>query len=99
MLIFNFLEEFQISPLFPLFIYNSRNFLDFSLSNYSVTVALLCFIFVMIINVFSFFYEVNLLIQTNVSNGLDLAVAAIQAIFINLILKAQVLSAIKCVGC
>ena len=78
MFIYNPLEQFQVSPLFTLFIYNNSNFLDFSLSNYSVTVALLCFFFVMIINVFSFFYEVNLLIQTNVSNGVELAVAAIQ---------------------
>jgi len=96
---YTILKQFQLSLLFTLFIYNNSNFLDFSLSNYSVTVALLCFIFVMIINVFSFFDEVNLLIQTIVLNGLKLAVAAIQAIFLNLILKAQVLSAIKCVGC
>jgi len=50
----------------------------------------------MIINVFSFFYEFNLWIQ---AIGLELAVAAVQAILLNLILKAQVLSAIKCVGC
>ncbi len=93
---YTILKQFQLSLLFTLFIYNNSNFLDFSLSNYSVTVALLCFILVMIINVFSFFYEVSLWIQ---AIGLELAVAAIQAIFLNLILKAQVLSAIKCVRC
>jgi hypothetical protein len=82
MLIFNFLEEFQISSLFPLFISNNSNFLDFSLSNYSVTVALLCFFFVMIINVFSFSCEVNLLVQTIVLINLGLAVAAIQVYFL-----------------
>jgi len=45
MFIYNPLEQFQVSPLFTLFIYNNSNFLDFSLSNYSVTVALLCFFF------------------------------------------------------
>jgi len=80
MFIYNPLEQFQVSPLFTLFIYNNSNFLDFFLSNYSVTVTLLCFFFVMIINVFSFFNEVNLLIQTNISSGLELVVAAIQAV-------------------
>jgi len=87
MFIYNFLKQVQVSPLFTLFISNKSNFLDFSLSNYSVTVALLCFILVMIINIFSFFYEVTLWIQTIVLNcinvtfvlSLELAVAAIQA--------------------
>ncbi len=75
MFIYNFLKQFQISPFFSKHFFNNSNFLDFSLSNYSVTVALLCFIFVMIINVFSFFDEVNSWIQ---AIGLELAVAAIQ---------------------
>jgi hypothetical protein len=82
MLIFNFLEEFQISPFFSKLFSNSRNFLDFSLSNYIVTVALLCFIFVMIINVFSFFYEVNLLIQTIFLKNLGLVIATIRVYFL-----------------
>jgi ATP synthase subunit 6 len=78
MFIYNPLEQFQVSPLFTLFIYNNSNFLDFSLSNYSVTVALLCFFFVMIINVFSFFYEVNLLIQTIVLNFINVSLQMIK---------------------
>jgi hypothetical protein len=78
MFIYNFLKQFQVSPFFSKHFFNSSNFLDFSLSNYSMKVALLCSILVMIINIFSFFYEVSLWIQTNVSNGVELAVAAIQ---------------------
>ena len=74
----NLLERFQISRFFSKTLYNNSNFLDFSLSNYSVTVALLCFFFVTIINVFSFSYEVNSWVQINILNGLELAVAAIQ---------------------
>jgi hypothetical protein len=60
-----------------------NNFFGFSLSNYSVTVALLCFFFVMIINAFSFIYETG---QIYSSLSLELAVAAIQAyVFITLL--------------
>jgi hypothetical protein len=34
----------------------------------------------MLINVFSFFDEVNLLVQTNILNGVELVVATIQAV-------------------
>jgi ATP synthase subunit 6 len=64
MLIANPLEQFAADSFFNLFFYSSGLFLDFTFTNYSFTAFILIFFLVMIINVFSFYYEINFAAQT-----------------------------------
>lgn len=78
MKISNPLEQFQSDSLFNLFYFDNSLLLDFSITNYTITVFLLIFFLVFIINVFGFFYQVNMLGQTILIQFINIGIQMIK---------------------
>ena len=78
MKISNPLEQFQVNSIFNLFYFDGGFLFDFSISNYSITVFILVFFLIMIINVFGFFYQINLFGQTLLINFINISIQMIK---------------------
>ena len=74
MLIYNHLEQFTVNSLFSIYYYSSTNWLfDFSITNYSLTVALLIFFIITLINVFGINYQINSFFQNFIISLLNMS--------------------------
>lgn len=78
MFIANPLEQFAADSIFNLFFYSSGLFLDFTFTNYSLTALLLTFFLVLIINIFSFYYEIGFITQTILVSFINMSVQMIK---------------------
>jgi ATP synthase subunit 6 len=74
----NPLEQFKADSLFNFFFYSSGLFLDFTFTNYSLTSLILIFFLIITINIFGFYYEINFITQTILTQFIGLGATLIK---------------------
>jgi len=74
MLVYNPLEQFTVNSLFGAYYYSSKNWLfDLSITNYTLTVVLLIFFIISLINVFGVNYQINSFFQNFIISLLNMS--------------------------
>jgi F-type H+-transporting ATPase subunit a len=73
MILFNPLEQFQSNVFIQISYLFSNQLLDVSFTNYSFTVLLLIMFFIICINIFGYFYQINFLIQNVIISFVSMA--------------------------